>query len=81
MKKLIFKIAARIARWARPGVRVVAIDPKLLAAARAVIEIVDKDIENASAENKHARAFALLGRAWPRGSRRDIGLAIELALR
>lgn len=81
MRNLIFKLAARIARWAYPEAHVIAIDPTLLTVARQVVSQVGDDIANAAPENKHARAFALLARRRPGDSRRDIGLAIELALR
>lgn len=81
MRSWIFKLAARIARWAYPEAHIIMVDPTLLMAARGVVMQVADDIENASPENKHARAFTLLSRRRPGDSRRDVGLAIELALR
>jgi hypothetical protein len=45
-----------------------------------VIEVVEWDVANASPENKHARAFAILSRTFPDQPARDRALAIEIAL-
>lgn len=55
--------------------------PELARAAKAVTNEVAAEIANASAENKHARAYAKLRRQFPQLPSRAIGMAIELALR
>ena len=67
-------------RFGEP-VTTVQIDPALVELAKPVIQAVGRDLPDASSENKHARAFARLRRVAPRHSKRDVALAIELALR
>jgi hypothetical protein len=62
-------------------VRVIYQSHELAKAAKAITDEVGAEISNASAENKHARAYARLRRKFPHLPNRDIGLAIELALR
>lgn len=63
------------------GLRVLYVPPVLVEEAKEVVQYVEQDIPNASSENKHARAYARLRRLAPEASRRDVSLAIELALR
>lgn len=80
MKTFAFNLAFLIAsRLAPAGVRLVHIDEALVADARRVIEQVESEMPSASAEAKHARAYSRLGTLHT-GPRRNISLAIELAL-
>jgi hypothetical protein len=53
----------------------------LITAAGPVLTALDAIQDPVSSEWKHATAFGRLVKAHPQASRRDIGLAIELALR
>jgi hypothetical protein len=68
-------------RFSTDAVRIELLDKRLRDTAAIVIKDVEHDIPNASSENKHARAFARLRRLNPMSTKKDVGLAIELALR
>lgn len=82
MKNLLFKFGVwLVCKFGPPARIMLPYEPRLLEAARDVVAEVEREYHNASAENKHARAFAKLRRAVPDAATRDVGLAIELALR
>jgi hypothetical protein len=81
MKTIIAFLGWVIKKLSKGQAVVVWIDEDLAKNAKAVVVVVDNEIANASPENKHARAFAKLRRLCPGQSKKDIGLAIELALR
>lgn len=82
MRNALFKFGMWLVRkFGPPSQIMVPYEPRLLEAARDVVAEVSREYANASAENKHARAFAKLRRAVPDATTRDVGLAIELALR
>lgn len=60
---------------------VISMDERTMKLARSVVAVVGKEIENASSENKHARAFARLRRLATWATKREVSLAIELALK
>lgn len=57
------------------------VDPAMLVSAREVCLMVESDNPRASAEAKHAMAYARLQRIYPETALRDVALAIELGLR
>ena len=82
MKATLYRFALWLAHKTAPAPVIIhALDADLQASAAEVVRHVDADIDNASPENKHARAFAMLRRRRPEAALRDIGIAIELAVR
>jgi hypothetical protein len=85
MKTRLYKLLAYIGlclqrKFGGPSTTV-HIDPALVALAVPVVAAVGADLPEAASENKHARAFARLRRVAPHATKRDVAMAIELALR
>lgn len=71
MKSLLYRFALWLAHKTAPAPLLIhALDADLMSAARRVIAAVEADVANASPENKHARAFAMLRRLAPAAAAR-----------
>lgn len=82
MKTLLARIALRFLRWAGADVYVVTEGVKaLLPDAKRACEKVEAIRDYVSSEYKHSHAFAQLCKWRPEAKKRDVGMAIELALR
>lgn len=80
MKRLLIRFAGWILR--HYGIPLFLLSAEIISLRDSAVKLCDKiDIQDQSGEWKRHQVYAKLIKMYPRASRRDIALAIELALR